>query len=219
MKEQIDNKNKNMNNLKQDELYKISDLFFKQPNILVAHQINTFNNFIDNYIYKLLKKDDHIFYSRTTSRYIYNYKFKFEDIYLKPPVLENDSKLMFPSDARTCNLSYTSKLIGTITQIQEKIDIVTQEKKEKIVGDKEYEYHITNIPIMVRSKYCSLNIKKDHDKKECKYDPGGYFIINGNEKFILSLEEMLKNKSFVYIKNDMNELIHTVQIESIPCCW
>ena len=44
---------------------------------------------------------------------------------------------------------------------------------------------IGNIPIMVGSKYCnSKNNKKD------QYDVGGYFIINGNEKVIISQEKI-----------------------------
>ena len=39
------------------------------------------------------------------------------------------------------------------------------------------------IPIIVNSRYCVLNLKGLEE--ECKYDPGGYVIINGNEKRII----------------------------------
>ena len=42
---------------------------------------------------------------------------------------------------------------------------------------------IGKIPVMVRSKFCHLdNMNKDSivkEARECKYDQGGYFIING----------------------------------------
>lgn len=201
-------------NLTKNDLYKLIDLYYKQPNILYSHQHNSFNQFVDEYIYSILKKDDNIFFSKITQNYVYNYKFKFDDIYLKPATLENAGELMFPSDARVSSLTYSSKLVATITQIQERIDVVTKEKTEKIIGDKEQEYHITNIPIMLRSKYCSLNIKKNHDKTECNYDPGGYFIINGSEKVVISLERMIENKPLVFIKKDQSNKIYTVQVNS-----
>jgi len=43
---------------------------------------------------------------------------------------------------------------------------------------------------MVRSKFCHLSsLSKQQvvkDAKECRYDQGGYFIINGNEKVLVA---------------------------------
>ena len=47
------------------------------------------------------------------------------------------------------------------------------------------------VPIMVKSKYCILDQKGGEE--ECKYDVGGYFIINGNEKVIISQEKLTRN--------------------------
>ena len=56
-----------------------------------------------------------------------------------------------------------------------------------------------NLPIMVKSKYCSLNIKYDSEeaKKECDFDPAGYFIVNGSEKVIVPQEKKAINKAIV----------------------
>ena len=46
------------------------------------------------------------------------------------------------------------------------------------------------IPVMVRSKYCHLStLTKEEivkNARECRYDQGGYFIINGNEKVLVA---------------------------------
>ena len=42
---------------------------------------------------------------------------------------------------------------------------------------------------MVRSPYCALHDVEEterKDLKECVYDQGGYFIINGGEKVIVA---------------------------------
>ena len=53
---------------------------------------------------------------------------------------------------------------------------------------------------MVKSKYCLLSGNQSNPKtfEECKYDPGGYFIINGNEKVIVCQEQIAPNKTFVF---------------------
>lgn len=42
---------------------------------------------------------------------------------------------------------------------------------------------------MLRSKYCTTVLKKDTNDTECRFDPGCYFIIKGNEKVVISLEK------------------------------
>ena len=71
---------------------------------------------------------------------------------------------------------------------------------------------------MLRSKYCLLSDGKelpgDHD--ECRYDIGGYFIINGNEKVIVAQEKMAENKSYCFKHNKhSSRYSHTVEIKSI----
>ena len=56
---------------------------------------------------------------------------------------------------------------------------------------------------MVKSKYCSTNVKKDIHG-ECKYDPGGYFLVNGQEKIVMLIEKMVDNKCLVFPKKDSN---------------
>jgi DNA-directed RNA polymerase II subunit RPB2 len=59
---------------------------------------------------------------------------------------------------------------------------------------------IGRVPIMVRSSYCSLKDKTELERiqfKECSFDQGGYFIINGGEKVLVAQEKMANN--FVYV--------------------
>ncbi len=48
---------------------------------------------------------------------------------------------------------------------------------------------------MLRSDKCILNGKSPSELaalKECEHDPGGYFIVKGNEKVILMHEQLSK---------------------------
>ena len=74
---------------------------------------------------------------------------------------------------------------------------------------------------MVKSKYCNTFIKKDLHG-ECKYDPGGYFLVNGQEKVILSIETMATNKVLVYTKKDSSykdNFYYSAQINSRVNDW
>jgi DNA-directed RNA polymerase beta subunit len=197
-----------------DSIYKFIDLYFKQKNVMYAHLYNSFDKLLDEDIPTFLKGSDNIFFEKITADKIYRYKFKYENIAIKPPFIDMDDEIMFPQHARLRNLTYASKLVANITQIQEITDIATGIVTQKTTGTQEIEYPITNIPIMVRSKYCSLNIKKGYDKSECEYDPGGYFIVNGSEKVVMSLERMIENRPLVFIKKDSSTINYVVQTNS-----
>lgn len=197
-----------------DDIYRVIDLYFKQKNIMFTHLYNSFDKFLDEDIHFLLKKGTNTFFEKTTPQKVYRYSFEYENISIKPPVLDNGDELMFPQHARTSNLTYSVKLVANIRQVQETIDIATGTKTKKQVGDIETEYPVATIPVMVRSKYCSINLKKDYDHSECDYDPGGYFIVNGAEKAVMALERMIDNKPLVFIKKDSSSTVYNVQVNS-----
>ncbi len=62
---------------------------------------------------------------------------------------------------------------------------------------------IAKIPLMLRSKYCTTVLKKETANNECRFDPGCYFIIKGNEKVVVSIERMCENKPLVFRKKDV----------------
>lgn len=204
-----------LDKLSTEDIYKLADLYFKQKNIMYSHLYNSFDKFIDDDIRLLLEEgSSNTFFEKMAKDKIYRYKFVYEDVALKPPMSDTDDDIMTPQQARTRNLVYGCKLVATIKQVQETIDIATGKSTTKVIGNPEKDYPIATIPIMVRSKYCTLNLKKGKDYDECSYDPGGYFIVKGSEKVVMSLERMIENKPLVFTKKDMQSLIYTVQVNS-----
>nr|QBK89180.1 MAG: DNA-directed RNA polymerase subunit beta [Mimivirus LCMiAC02] len=202
------------NDLNVDDVFKLTDLYFKRKYILYSHHQNSFDKFIEDNIRSYLLEGENKFFEKIDRNNIYRHKFVYSDIKIKPPTIETTDEIMFPQDARVRNLTYSSKIIATVRQIQEIEDINTNKITVRPIGNPYYNYNIATIPIMVRSKYCSLNIKKGRDKRECPYDPGGYFIINGQEKVVMSLEGMIHNKPIVLTKKESNVIIHKVMIKS-----
>jgi DNA-directed RNA polymerase II subunit RPB2 len=126
-----------------------------------------------------------------------------ENIYFGKPVLyENKTtKPLYPNEARLKDLNYFTNLYTDIV-----IEYITYKdgnptKKSKIIE----KYDIGKIPIMVHSNICILNNQpKDvlTEMGECPYDQGGYFIVSGREKVIISQERISTNKLFITKSKD-----------------
>lgn len=203
----------NKNDLSVNDIYKFMDLFFDRYMIIYRHLYDSYNKFLEEDIKLYLENGDHTFFEQMTRDKIFKYKFKYENLNFREPTMDN-SEPMFPSDARNRNLTYKGRLMAKVTQIQEVTDIATNEVKVNIVGHPEDNIPIADLPVMLRSKFCTLNTHKGYDQKECEMDPGGYFIVNGSEKVIISQDRMCDNKPLVFIKKDSGMKIFTVQVNS-----
>src|SRR3989454_1124062 len=105
-----------------------------------------------------------------------------------------------PMEARLRNLNYTTPIYLDFTVVENGIE----REPERV--------HIGNLPIMVKSKKCSLhkeNLEIEGELTESEYrqklvemgedpyDAGGYFIIGGTERSLISLEDLAPNRVLV----------------------
>ena len=170
--------------------------YFKRSGVLVQHQINSYNNLIENIIPNIFSQYFPIVLEYNDN-IIKKIILKITNISIGQPFsTENNgcSKLMTPNIARVKNTSYSLPIyvnFETEITIKENDTFITLEKKQinNITFGK--------IPIIVNSNYCVLK-SKGFDE-ECKYDPGGYSIINGNEKVIISQERIANNIAQVFL--------------------
>ena len=205
----------------------ITDLFFKDKNVLVKHHLDSFNNFIDTKLneifeeYNISKKNSvQTEFDKDINDYRLSYNIKFGNVYLSKPALQENQTIirqMYPNVARLQNLTYSSQI---------KVDIY--HKLIERVGEngtvKETEFapllkHPIGKVIMLNSKYCILsdisNMTKS-DMGECMYDYGGYFIVNGNEKVIIMQERKAENMVFVFKQSKgANKFSHKCEISSV----
>lgn len=90
---------------------------------------------------------------------------------------------------RLNNYSYTMNLMASVTLVATDAKTGAEETFVK------HDVRIGSIPIMVGSAICTTS---DEEKtKECKFDIGGYFLISGKEKVIVSQERGVLNRLFV----------------------
>lgn len=111
--------------------------------------------------------------------------------------------------ARLRDLTYSAPLYVDITHTQFVDGKAPIETKHKNV-------FMGKIPIMLRSKYCWLHQLNDRDLvevNECPLDPGGYFIINGEEKVLIAQERMAANTVYVFAMKE-GKYSHRAEIRS-----
>ena len=206
--------------INEEDSWKVISAYFSQHG-LVSQQIGSFNQFVGNNIKeivdenKVLKIEMDPSYKRNAEPIIYELNFGDVKIAANPQILESNEKInkqLFPNEARVRNLDYLSDL---------SVEAFLKEKKgedsdERILGKKQ-TYPIGKIPIMIRSKYCSLNNKTDIQRielRECEFDQGGYFIIGGGEKVIVAQERMATNFVYVFNKKEQSGFSWQAEVRS-----
>lgn len=146
------------------------------------------------------------------------HKIIFGKIYLiEPEMIELDGQKrpLYPGEARSRNLSYSAGLHVDVSQTitKEGHDGEAVTTKHDISG-----LFLGKVPVMVRTKYCNLFQKTESqmiDVRECVYDQGGYFIINGSEKVIISQDRMSTNQVHVFQNRQPNKYAFVAEIRSI----
>ena len=157
--------------------------------------------------------------SRTVN-HEYEISLEFEKISIrKPTIFENNGAVhpMLPGDARQRNLTYAAPLNVDVKVTTTFIDHTRgsiKESKVRVFPN----VHMGKIPIMVGSKYCLLNDQRHVEPRllgECAEDIGGYFIIMGGERTMISMERMSENRPFVFRNGRLN--VKDKEVVEIKC--
>jgi len=117
-------------------------------------------------------------------------------MYVDRPTILNDEgipMLLTPHECRLKNLTYGTHLYADVT-------VVYTIGKEEPIEKNFTQVLLGDIPLMLHSDGCILHqqgpkVLQAFD--ECPYDQGGYFIIDGKEKVVISQERMVTNRLFI----------------------
>ena len=210
--------------------WNIIDLYFNKQYLerLVRHQIESYNYFINTQMTNTIDMFNPVvirseqYYDKDVKKYSLEINISFENLsILRPQIHENNgaTKLMFPNESRLRNFTYAS---STLIDIKIKYIIRSGDnlENEKVLYNTIPKVHIGKIPIMLQSSLCLLHNYKHINNNvtgECKYDPGGYFIINGSEKTVLGQERAAENKIQIFnISKNNSKWEFIAEIKSIP---
>ncbi|MCX6749221.1 MAG: DNA-directed RNA polymerase subunit B [Candidatus Pacearchaeota archaeon] len=156
---------------------------YLEEHSLVESNITSFNNFIEKRMQEIVDE---------IAQTINNEDFEITLGKIevgKPKVIEADgsSSLIMPHEAKLRSLTYAAPVTMELTV-----------KKDDQIDSETVE--IGKIPIMVRSKMCNTQGMSREDLINTYHDPldpGGYFIIRGNERVMVMAEDLAENQPFV----------------------
>ena len=210
--------------------WSIIESYFKGQHLdrFVRHQLESYNNFVNFQIIKTIEMFNpfHIAseqdFDPVSKKYSLEIFINFENFHIyRPQIHENNGaiKIMFPQEARLRNFTYSS---ATTIDINIKYVVRNGPNLEnvQIFYKTIPKVHIGKLPIMLKSNICVLNQYKHFENTqtgECKYDAGGYFIINGSEKTVLGQERAAENRVYCFnVSKNNTKYTWIAELKSIP---
>ncbi len=163
--------------------------YFRESPFVTAN-ITSFNDFVEKGLQRITDEIGDVI-PTIIPQEVESFVIKLKKIWIeKPTIIEADGSKrdLYPMEARLRGLTYSAPIY---LEVSAYIDDVQRESFTSLVG---------RLPIMLKSKYCHLfNLKQDDLIKhgEDPDDPGGYFIINGNERVLINVEDLASNKVFI----------------------
>jgi DNA-directed RNA polymerase III subunit RPC2 len=170
-----------------EEKWKLLPHFLRMRGLMRQH-IDSFNHFINVDIKQIVAARSNF---EVRSEADPKFFLRYTDIYVGQPNLEEEAFVtsnVTPFQCRLRDCTYSAPLMVNVRYTRQR-QIVTKNGIQ-----------IGRIPIMLQSDHCILRGKTDAELsalKECLYDPGGYFVVKGQEKVILMHEQLSKNRVII----------------------
>ena len=162
-------------------------LFRDTPFPLIQHHVDSYNVMLETRIPAFIKASNPHQLELPDKRYIRVYIGGRDATKLRwaAPVDEVGNAVL-PHGCRLDNTTYTVSLYADleVEYVFPTIPAVTRTFTDVLVG---------KIPLMLRSKLCYLTGIDGYTVGECRFELGGYFVIDGSEKVLLTQEGLGNN--------------------------
>lgn len=201
----------------------IDKYFADNPNNLVAHHLESYNDFFNQGIYRIFKENNPIRFierededDQRNECLLYMGGKDGKALHFGKPIIYDDGKsqFMYPNDARIRNMTY-----GITIHYDVDVDFVYYVGDTRRTETRTYtNIYLGRFPIMLQSDLCilkSLNKEVRFHMGECRNDYGGYFIIDGLEKVIVSQETFADNMMYTRVNKADNDFSHSCEVRSV----
>jgi DNA-directed RNA polymerase subunit B len=160
-----------------DKYWPVMQAYFSEFG-LVGQHLDSFNRFVREELQEIVASVGRL------SPKVEDYFVDLGVITVEPPSIreaDGSEHPLFPNEARIRNLTYASKMHLECTPVRKEGSVTTRMETLRI--------YIGDLPIMLRSERCLLHGMSDEElirHGEDPKDPGGYFIINGSERVLVT---------------------------------
>src|SRR3989338_4955761 len=155
-------------------------------NTLVKQQFDSYNKFLEHGIQAVIERIG------TIKTNVEGFELKLGKVRIEQPryyEVKGGYRSILPMEARLRNLTYASPIFLEIVPVFNGVERPTY--SDVFIGE---------VPIMIKSKICYLSSMSEGELVEAGEDisdPGGYFIVNGSERVLVSIEDLVPNKIMV----------------------
>jgi DNA-directed RNA polymerase II subunit RPB2 len=207
------------------------DRYFRTvPYPYTRHHIDSFDQFLQQDLISIVRAQNPILILKDLINEKTNtYKYKVEifvggedgtQIEIGTPTISlqntDEVRVLYPNEARLRNLSYCSTVYADII-VKITYTTTTGQVLDLSPSVETFQkWPLFKIPIMLHSRYCILNNKPREflrEVGECPYDNGGYFIVDGAEKVLITRQEQAFNTLYITPQNDPKVAVYA----SIEC--
>ena len=203
---------------------KLLDTYFKTTDYpFTRHHIDSFDQFVAQDVPAILKSNNPILLLKelnpATGVYMYRVEIFIggrtgEEIEIGAPTIAlqkgKEVRILFPNEARLRNLTYSSTVYATI-RVELTITLPDQPAAAEPIVMEFKRMPLFQLPILLHSRNCILHGKPASFLKEageCPQDQGGYFIVEGAEKILITRQEQAFNTLYVQ-KQPNNDKVET----------
>ncbi|MFX0169139.1 MAG: DNA-directed RNA polymerase subunit B [Candidatus Hodarchaeota archaeon] len=193
--------------LSSEDRWSVMKSFFSSKGLVRQH-LDSYNDFVERRIKQIVSDVGKI------EPDIENYYVRLGRIEIQnPSVREADGSVrnITPSEARIRNLTYSSPIYLEMTPVY-------QDKKTGMEYDEETtSVYVGRLPIMLKSAFCRLSAMTPEELVEVgedPNDPGGYFIINGSERVLVTQEDLAPNRILIEEATSSSACTHMAKVFS-----
>ena len=177
------------------------------------HHLDSYNQFLETDLPAIIQSQNPLIVVKDLIKGTSNYEYTVEiyvggldgkELSIGTPTLQHmggeEIRLLFPNEARLRNLTYST---GVYADLLVRVKFARGGDGQPLVKETVLpKFPLFEIPVMLHSKPCLLYNKPNEFLQsvgECPYDQGGYFIVNGSEKVLITHQEQAFNT--LYIQN------------------
>ena len=180
------------------------------------HHIDSYGQFVQQDMTSIIRSQNPVLILKELNEKTGEYKYRVEifiggengnAIEIGTPTISlqdtNEVRVLYPNEARLRNLTYCSTVYADITVK------ITYTNDAQVVSELPVEpflkWPLFKLPIMLHSRYCILHNKPKEflrEAGECPYDNGGYFIVDGSEKVLITRQEQAFNTLYITPQSD-----------------
>jgi DNA-directed RNA polymerase II subunit RPB2 len=175
---------------------------------LVRHQIESFTYFVSTLLPLIVQENSTVtVHSEQTTHTL-----RYSNVFVPRPMAREMTgfcrNMHSPQEALLRGMTYSSPVLVDVEHTV--LNRFNQTRRTTMYRN----LQLCSIPVMVKSPYCVTSVCASARRNHCAHEHGGYFIINSNEKGMISQEKLCVNAPFVWPGRSNTKTKYVCEIRS-----